>query len=129
MCARRFFAAGGCRRRSIRSSSRPLVVLGIETSCDDTGVAVVTSSGDILGECIASQAGIHEVWGGVKPDAAMAAHKGAIEKTVETALERASEAWAEKHKDSADESLKKFDFARDITGISVTTGPGLSRSN
>lgn len=41
-------------------------VLGIESSCDDTGCAVVSSTGEILGECVASQAKIHEEWGGVR---------------------------------------------------------------
>ena len=39
-------------------------VLGIESSCDDTGAAVVRSDGVILGESLASQAEIHEEWGG-----------------------------------------------------------------
>ena len=36
-------------------------MLGVETSCDDTAAAVVRSDGVVLGECIASQADIHEV--------------------------------------------------------------------
>lgn len=42
-------------------------VMGIETSCDDTGVAIVRSDGVILGEALASQYKIHEEWGGVVP--------------------------------------------------------------
>lgn len=41
----------------------PKLVLGIETSCDDTGAAVVTSDGRVLGEAIATQAEIHAQWG------------------------------------------------------------------
>ena len=37
------------------SSRRPQLILGIESSCDDTGVAVVSSDGRILGEALASQ--------------------------------------------------------------------------
>ena len=36
----------------------PFIVLGIETSCDDTGAAIVTSDGEILGEALASQAAL-----------------------------------------------------------------------
>lgn len=39
------------------------LVLGIETSCDDTGAAVVTTDGQVLGEAIAHQAEIHAAWG------------------------------------------------------------------
>ena len=39
------------------------IVLGIESSCDDTGVAVVTSDGRVLGEALATQAEIHAQWG------------------------------------------------------------------
>jgi hypothetical protein len=47
--------------------SRPFTVMGIETSCDDTGVAIVRSDGTILGEALASQYDIHKEWGGVVP--------------------------------------------------------------
>ncbi len=46
------------------SSSARLLVLGIETSCDDTGAAVVTSDGHVLGEALATQTEIHAPWGG-----------------------------------------------------------------
>eukprot|EP00983_Pelagomonas_calceolata_P038916 1136973-Pelagomonas_calceolata.AAC.4 len=45
--------------------SRPKLLLGIESSCDDTGAAVVTSEGRVLGEDIAGQADIHAPWGGL----------------------------------------------------------------
>ena len=38
-------------------------MLGIESSCDDTGAAVVTSDGVVLGEALATQAEIHAPWG------------------------------------------------------------------
>ena len=43
------------------------IVLGIESSCDDTGAAVVRGDGKVLGEVLASQAGVHETYGGVVP--------------------------------------------------------------
>ena len=45
------------------SGERPRLVLGIETSCDDTGAAVVTSDGQVLGEALATQEEIHAPWG------------------------------------------------------------------
>jgi hypothetical protein len=51
------------------------IVLGIETSCDDTGAAVVTGDGRVLGEALASQVEIHAPWGGVVPNLAQEAHK------------------------------------------------------
>lgn len=47
--------AGAFSRRAHYSSTRPFTVLGIETSCDDTGVAVVRSDGQLLGEALHSQ--------------------------------------------------------------------------
>lgn len=87
---------------------RPFTVLGIETSCDDTGVAIVSSDGRILGEALASQAALHEEWGGVKPDVARDAHAAALDRVVGEALERAGLA-----------------TAADVDAIAVTVGPGL----
>eukprot|EP00929_Paragymnodinium_shiwhaense_P000685 TRINITY_DN100919_c0_g1_i1.p1 TRINITY_DN100919_c0_g1~~TRINITY_DN100919_c0_g1_i1.p1 ORF type:complete len:654 (+),score=138.61 TRINITY_DN100919_c0_g1_i1:92-2053(+) len=83
-------------------------VLGIESSCDDTGAAILSGTGTILGEAIASQAGIHEKWGGVVPRLAQEAHKQAIDQTVEEALKRASIKTSE------------------LSAVAVTIGPGLS---
>ena len=44
------------------------LILGIETSCDDTAVAVITGTGAVLGEAIAKQDEIHAQWGGVVPN-------------------------------------------------------------
>lgn len=57
----------GAGASGLPDRSRPFTVLGIETSCDDTGVAVVRSDGTILGEALASQYDIHKDWGGVVP--------------------------------------------------------------
>ena len=95
-----------------RALRRPLTelftVLGIETSCDDTGVAVIRSDGAILGECVASQAKLHEEWGGVVPGLARDAHVDALDRTIATALERAG-----------------MTSAAECDAIAVTVGPGL----
>ena len=50
------FGGLSCQPPPMAASRRPQLILGIESSCDDTGVAVVSSDGRILGEAIASQA-------------------------------------------------------------------------
>lgn len=90
------------------NSSRPLLILGIESSCDDTGAAVVTSSGTVLGETLATQADIHAQWGGVVPSLAKEAHQAAIDRVVDEALQQAQL--------TADQ----------LDAVAVTIGPGLS---
>ncbi|GMI24784.1 hypothetical protein TrCOL_g8040 [Triparma columacea] len=85
----------------------PYTVLGIETSCDDTGVAIVRSDGVILGEALASQVDVHEGYGGVVPGLARQAHEANIQPTIEAALSRAEMS------------------AEDVDGVAVTVGPGL----
>ena len=87
--------------------SRLFTVLGIESSCDDTGAAIVRSDGLILGEALASQQDIHEEWGGVVPGLARDAHIANMDSVVEEALR------------NANMSLEEID------AIGVTVGPGL----
>ena len=86
---------------------RLFTVLGIESSCDDTGAAIVRSDGLILGEALASQQEIHEEWGGIVPGLARDAHVANMDSVVEEALRNAKM------------SLE------DIDAIGVTVGPGL----
>lgn len=83
------------------------LVLGIESSCDDTGVAIMTPDGRILGQALATQADVHREWGGVVPTLAMEAHSAAIDATVDAAL--------------ADAGIS----AADLAAVAVTVGPGL----
>jgi N6-L-threonylcarbamoyladenine synthase len=83
------------------------VILGIETSCDDTCAAVVTHAGEIRSNAIASQGLLHERYGGVVPEIASRRHLELLDAVVSDALERASAALA------------------DIDLIAVTRGPGL----
>lgn len=90
------------------SRKRPFTVLGIESSCDDTGAAVVRSDGVILGEALASQQDIHEEWGGVVPGLARDAHVAKIDGVI-------------------DEALQKSNLRiEDVDAIGVTVGPGLA---
>ena len=83
------------------------LVLGIETSCDDTAVAIVDSEGQILSSVVASQLEVHAEFGGIYPEFAARAHISSIIPTVHEALKKANV--------SPD----------DIKAIGVTRGPGL----
>jgi len=86
--------------------SDPLI-LGIETSCDETGVGIVRGR-TLLANVIASSMEEHARYGGVVPEVAARAHLEAISPTIEAALAEAGVA---------------FD---DLDGIAVTAGPGLA---
>jgi N6-L-threonylcarbamoyladenine synthase len=83
------------------------VILGIESSCDDTAAAVVDSAGRILSSVVATQTQIHAPYGGVYPEFASRAHVLSVVPTVERALREASVE------------------PRDLKAIGVTRGPGL----
>lgn len=86
---------------------RGVLVLGIETSCDETAAAVVKDGREILSSVIASQIEMHRPFGGVVPELASREHLDKIEPIVTEALERAGV------------TLKEID------AIAVTQGPGL----
>ena len=94
-------------KSGLPDTTKLFTVLGIESSCDDTGVAVVRSDGTILGEALASQAEIHEKWGGVVPGLARTAHEQNLDRITDLAL------------NNAGMSLE------DVDAIAVTVGPGL----
>ncbi len=84
-----------------------MIILGIDTSCDDTSAAVVADGRKILSNIVSSQTEIHKKYGGIVPELASRMHMEMILPIVDEAL----------HK--ADISLD------DIDGISVCHGPGL----
>ena len=84
-----------------------MLVLGIESSCDETAAAVVQDGSFLLSNVIASQIDIHSKYGGVVPEIASRKHIEAIVPVILQAL------------DDANVSLD------DIEGIAVTRGPGL----
>ncbi|KAF7826026.1 putative tRNA N6-adenosine threonylcarbamoyltransferase, mitochondrial [Senna tora] len=85
-----------------------LIVLGIETSCDDTAAAVVRSNGEILSEVVSSQADLLVKYGGVAPKMAEEAHSQVIDQVVQEALDKA------------------YLAEKDLSAVAVTIGPGLS---
>ena len=60
--------------RSSARGNKPSLVLAIETSCDETAVAVLRGSGELLASEVASQIDLHRVYGGVVPEAASRQH-------------------------------------------------------
>ncbi|HEC66739.1 MAG TPA: tRNA (adenosine(37)-N6)-threonylcarbamoyltransferase complex transferase subunit TsaD [bacterium] len=66
-----------------------MLLLGIETTCDETGAAVVKDGREIYSNVLASQAGIHKRYGGVVPEIAARKHLEALPIVVEMALEEA----------------------------------------
>ena len=62
------------------------VILGIETSCDETAAAVVMGGNDILSNIVSSQIDIHSRFGGVVPEVASRAHLEALIPVVDEAI-------------------------------------------
>ena len=65
-------------------------ILAIESSCDETAVAIVRDGRQVLTDCIASQVDLHRIYGGVVPEIASRKHIEAIYGLADQALERAS---------------------------------------
>ncbi len=82
-------------------------VLGIESSCDETAVAVLASNGRILAELVLSQIADHAAFGGVVPEIAARAHLAALPPMVADSLRQAGVTYAE------------------LAAIAATAGPGL----
>jgi N6-L-threonylcarbamoyladenine synthase len=83
-------------------------ILGIETSCDETGASVVRSGQRILSNVVASQIATHQPYGGVVPELASREHLRAIVPVVRQALAEAGQTYAS------------------VDAIAVTQGPGLA---
>ena len=83
------------------------MILGIETSCDDTCAALVTRDGEIRSNVVASQGLLHARYGGVVPEIASRRHLELVDAVVADALERCA---------------ARLD---DVEAVAVTRGPGL----
>ena len=86
---------------------KDIIVLGIETSCDETSVSVVKNGREVLSNVINSQIDIHTKYGGVVPEIASRCHIEVINQITKEALKEA-----------------KIEL-KDIDVISCTYGPGL----
>jgi N6-L-threonylcarbamoyladenine synthase len=85
-----------------------VLILGIETSCDETAAAVVEDGRRLRANVVASQAHLHARYGGVVPEVAARHHLEVVLPVVDAALAEAGCGW------------------REIAGVAVTAGPGLA---
>ena len=69
--------------------AKDVLILGIESSCDETAAAVVKNGREVLSNVIASQIDIHTLYGGVVPEIASRKHIEKINQVIEEALEEA----------------------------------------
>ena len=83
------------------------LVLGLETSCDETAAALLTPAGEVRSSVVASQADLHARYGGVVPEVASRRHLELISPVIEEALREAGAT------------------LEDVGRIAVTTRPGL----
>ena len=86
---------------------KDILILGIESSCDETAAAVVKNGREVLSNVISSQIELHKLYGGVVPEIASRKHIEKINQVIEEALEEAKVT------------------LEDIDAIAVTYGPGL----
>ncbi|MEZ4484240.1 MAG: tRNA (adenosine(37)-N6)-threonylcarbamoyltransferase complex transferase subunit TsaD [Syntrophotaleaceae bacterium] len=84
-----------------------MLVLALESSCDETSAAVIRDGRQVLANIVASQVDVHARYGGVVPELASRKHMQAVSVVIEEALDKAGVTLA------------------DIEGIAVTRGPGL----
>jgi N6-L-threonylcarbamoyladenine synthase len=82
-------------------------ILGIETSCDETGIAIFDSNAGIIGNMLHSQTDIHQLYGGVVPELASRDHIRRIVPMIQSVMEKSGLS------------------GTDIDGIAYTSGPGL----
>ena len=91
----------------MEGKQKDLIILAIESSCDETSIAIVKNGREVLSNVISSQIDTHRVFGGVVPEIASRKHIEVIDLVIDEALEQAN---------------KNFS---DIDAIAVTYGPGL----
>ena len=89
------------------AEEKEVLILAIESSCDETAAAVVANGRRVLSNVISSQIALHTVFGGVVPEIASRKHIEAIDQVIDEALA---------------ESKKTLE---EIDAIAVTYGPGL----
>ncbi|NLO33150.1 MAG: tRNA (adenosine(37)-N6)-threonylcarbamoyltransferase complex transferase subunit TsaD [Candidatus Hydrogenedentes bacterium] len=90
------------------------IILGIESSCDETGVAVVKDGREVLANVVISQVDTHRVFGGVVPEIASRMHTEVIYQLAAEAIETAG--------------LTRTDDKAPVDAIAATYGPGLMGS-
>lgn len=92
---------------NMEKTPEDVLILGIESSCDETAASVVRNGREVLSNVISSQIALHTLYGGVVPELASRKHIEKINQVIEEALSEAKTA------------------LKDIDAIAVTYGPGL----
>ncbi len=93
--------------KEVRQTEQDILILGIESSCDETAASVVKNGRQVLSNVISSQIALHTRYGGVVPEIASRKHIEKINQVIEEALSEAHVA------------------LQDLDAIAVTYGPGL----
>ena len=101
------YAARACAQAVRLREQGKALILSVESSCDETAVAVVRNGREVLANCIASQIDTHALYGGVVPEIASRMHVEAIDPLYDRAL--------------SDTGIEPGD----IDAVAVTYGPGL----
>ena len=91
----------------MRLEMKNTIILGIESSCDETSVAVLKNGREVLSNVVNSQIKIHEIYGGVVPEIASRSHVEVINQVAKQALSEANITW------------------KDIDAVACAYGPGL----
>lgn len=84
-----------------------MIVLGIETSCDETAAAVVDADGNVLAHAVLSQMDVHAAFGGIVPEVAARAHLAHLDRLIAMAMTDAGVGF------------------HDLAAVGATAGPGL----
>ena len=101
------YSKSKCNVQNSNLTDKDVIILAIETSCDETAAAVIKNGRTVLSNVISSQIALHTLYGGVVPEIASRKHMEQINQVIEMALSE------------AEVTLD------DITAIGVTYGPGL----
>ena len=96
-----------CGTVDLQNKEGDIIILAIETSCDETAAAVVRNGREVLSNVISSQVPLHTLFGGVVPEIASRKHMEEINSVIELALKEAGVT------------------LDDLTAVGVTYGPGL----
>ncbi len=101
------FEKSNCGPVPLENNSDDVIILGIETSCDETAAAVIRNGRQVLSNVISSQVPLHTLFGGVVPEIASRKHIEEINQVISLALKEANVT------------------LNDLTAVGVTYGPGL----
>ena len=91
----------------MKKQEQDILIIGIDSSCDETAAAVIRNGREVLSNVISSQIELHKLYGGVVPEIASRKHIEKINQVIEEALEE------------AEVTLDQID------AVAVTYGPGL----